>query len=72
MVPSTIIKPDLNIAPVFLFCCAISLAAISAFLRSGFILKLFTMLVALVSQIIILHYNDLYERYNNELREDGY
>ncbi|KAI8123483.1 Adenylate cyclase type 2 [Lucilia cuprina] len=70
IVPSMILYPDLNIAPMFLFCCAISLAAISAFLRSGFILKLFTMFVALVCQIIILHYNDLYERYNLELRAD--
>ncbi|XP_065361182.1 adenylate cyclase type 2 isoform X2 [Calliphora vicina] len=70
IVPSMILNPNLNIAPMFLFCCAISLATISAFLRSGFILKLFTMFVALICQIIILHYNDLYERYNFELRAE--
>jgi len=52
------------IAPIFLFCCAVSLAAISAFLRSGFILKLLTMLLALVGQMTVLHYSDLYVQYN--------
>ncbi|XP_034481363.1 adenylate cyclase type 2 isoform X2 [Drosophila innubila] len=51
-------------APIFLFCCAVSLAAISAFLRSGFILKLITMLLALIGQMIVLHYSDLYVQYN--------
>ncbi|KAH8364263.1 hypothetical protein KR084_005070 [Drosophila pseudotakahashii] len=52
------------IAPVFLYCCAISLAAISAFLRSGFILKLIAMLVALIAQVTVLGYSDLFEKYN--------
>lgn len=51
-------------APIFLFCCAVSLAAISAFLRSGFILKLITMLLALLGQMIVLGYSDLYVQYN--------
>ncbi|XP_030371932.1 adenylate cyclase type 2 isoform X2 [Scaptodrosophila lebanonensis] len=52
------------IAPIFLFCCAISLSAISAFLRSGFILKLIAMLVTLIGQVIVLGYSDLYAQYN--------
>ncbi|XP_059216957.1 adenylate cyclase type 2 isoform X2 [Stomoxys calcitrans] len=64
------IYPDLQVAPIYLFCCAISLAAISAFLRSGFILKLFTMLVALVCQIVVLHFSDLFELYNARYRSD--
>ncbi|XP_037933392.1 adenylate cyclase type 2 isoform X2 [Teleopsis dalmanni] len=53
-------QTQIESAPVFLFCCAISLAAISAFLRSGFILKLCTMLLALICQVIVLGYSDLY------------
>lgn len=51
-------------APIFLCCCAVSLAAVSAFLRSGFILKLITMLLALLGQMIVLGYSDLYMAYN--------
>lgn len=51
-------------APIFLCCCAVSLAAVSAFLRSGFILKLITMLLALMGQMIVLGYSDLYVQYN--------
>ncbi|KAL9908021.1 adenylate cyclase type 2 Ac76E isoform 1-T4 [Glossina fuscipes fuscipes] len=54
----------LEVAPIYLFCCAISLAAVSAFLRSGFILKLFIMLSSLISQVIALHFSDLYQQYN--------
>ncbi|KAH8258655.1 hypothetical protein KR038_003482 [Drosophila bunnanda] len=54
------------IAPVFLYCCAISLAAISAFLRSGFILKLIAMLVALIGQVTVLGYSDLFQKYNDK------
>lgn len=57
-------------APIFLCCCAVSLAAVSAFLRSGFILKLFTMLLALMGQMIVLGYSDLYVQYNR-LNIDG-
>ncbi|KAH8270465.1 hypothetical protein KR018_010299 [Drosophila ironensis] len=59
------------IAPVFLYCCAISLAAISAFLRSGFILKLIAMLVALIGQVTVLGYSDLYMQYNRQNIEYG-
>ncbi|XP_022218097.2 adenylate cyclase type 2 isoform X2 [Drosophila obscura] len=59
------------IAPIFLYCCAISLAAISAFLRSGFILKLIAMLVALIGQVTVLRYSDLYEQYNRQNIEYG-
>ncbi|XP_054736031.1 adenylate cyclase type 2 isoform X1 [Anastrepha obliqua] len=51
-------------APIYMFCCAISLAAVSAFLRSGFILKLVTMVVALVCQIVMLSFSDLYIVFN--------
>uniref|UniRef100_A0A1A9WSS6 adenylate cyclase n=1 Tax=Glossina brevipalpis TaxID=37001 RepID=A0A1A9WSS6_9MUSC len=53
----------LEIAPIYLFCCAISLATVSAFLRSGFILKLFIMFSTLICQIIALHFSDLYQQY---------
>ncbi|XP_017466015.1 PREDICTED: adenylate cyclase type 2 isoform X2 [Rhagoletis zephyria] len=51
-------------APIYLFCCAISLAAVSAFLRSGFILKLITMIAALICQIVVLGFSDLYILFN--------
>ncbi|XP_039963573.1 adenylate cyclase type 2 isoform X1 [Bactrocera neohumeralis] len=51
-------------APIYLFCSAISLAAISAFLRSGFILKLIAMVAALICQIVMLSFSDLYAIYN--------
>lgn len=57
-------------APIFLCCCAVSLAAVSAFLRSGFILKLITMLLALLGQMIVLGYSDLYVQYNL-VNDDG-
>ncbi|XP_073843090.1 adenylate cyclase type 2-like isoform X2 [Musca autumnalis] len=62
--------PDLQIAPIYLFCCAISLAAVSAFLRSGFILKFFAMVVAAVCQIVVLHFSNLFELYNARYRMD--
>ncbi|SPP77273.1 adenylate cyclase type 2 isoform X2 [Drosophila guanche] len=58
-------------APIFLYCCAISLAGISAFLRSGFILKLIAMLVALIGQVTVLGYSDLYIQYNRQNIEYG-
>ncbi|EDV97789.1 adenylate cyclase type 2 isoform X2 [Drosophila grimshawi] len=67
---STFLEEPLDIAyaipkaPIFLFCCAVSLAAISAFLRSGFILKLIAMVVTLIGQMIVLGYSDLYVQYN--------
>ncbi|XP_016955840.1 adenylate cyclase type 2 isoform X2 [Drosophila biarmipes] len=59
------IARSIHIAPVFLYCCAISLAAISAFLRSGFILKLIAMLVAVIAQVTVLGYSDLFVIYND-------
>lgn len=56
---------ELEIAPIFLLCCAINLAAICAFLRSGFILKLFSMILAVLGQVTTLHYSDLYVYYNH-------
>lgn len=55
----------LEIAPIFLLSCAINLAATCAFLRSGFMLKLFSMLFAALGQITTLHYSDLYNYYNS-------
>lgn len=56
---------QLEIAPIFLLCCAIHLTAICAFLRSGFILKLFSMILAVLGQITTLHYSDLFIYYNH-------
>lgn len=70
-ISSVTLPPDFKIAPVYLFCCAISLAVVSAFLRSGFILKLVTMSVSLISQVFVLHYCDLFEQFNLLYREEG-
>lgn len=61
---------ELEIAPIFLLCCAINLAAICAFLRSGFILKLLSMMFAVLGQIVTLHYSDLYIYYNHLYAEN--
>lgn len=71
LIETTHVFNDIEATPVYLFCCTISLAAISAFLRSGFILKLAIMLVALISQILALHYSSLYEQYNLLYIQDG-
>lgn len=51
-------------ASVYLFCCALSLAAISAFLRAGFVLKFFVMLACIGAQGCVLHLSRLYQRYD--------
>lgn len=53
-----------DISPVYLFLCGLSLSAISAFLRAGFILKLSMMIVCIIIQSIILYTSDLFETYD--------
>lgn len=53
-------------APVYLFCCALSLAAISAFLRAGFVLKFLCMLCCIAVQGCVLSLSKLYAFYNHE------
>lgn len=53
-------------APVYLFCCALSLAAISAFLRAGFVLKFLCMLCCIGVQGCVLSLSKLYAFYNHE------
>lgn len=57
-------KEFIEISPVYLFLCGMSLSAISAFLRSGFILKLVMMLLCVVIQSIILYSSSLFETYD--------
>ncbi|CAO1424898.1 unnamed protein product, partial [Diamesa serratosioi] len=54
----------IEISPVYLFLCGMSLSAISAFLRSGFILKLVMMVFCVVIQSIILYSSSLFEAYD--------
>jgi adenylate cyclase 2 len=53
----------------YLFLCGLSLSAISAFLRVGFILKLFLMVLVVILQTIILYTSRLFEEY--ESTRDG-
>lgn len=59
-----------NTAPGYLLCCALSLSAVSAFLRAGFILKLFVMFAAGTVEIIILWSSDLFRAYAELHSED--
>lgn len=59
-------------APVYLFCCAISLAAISAFLRAGFVLKFLCMLCCIAVQGCILSLSKLYSFYSHEVNRTRY
>lgn len=54
-------------APVYLFCCALSLAAISAFLRAGFVLKFFAMICCIAVQGCVLSLSQLYAFYDHEM-----
>lgn len=58
-------------APVYLFCCAISLTAISAFLRAGFVLKFLCMICSIALQGCVLSLSKLYEFYNIEADKTG-
>ncbi|XP_065078953.1 adenylate cyclase type 2 isoform X2 [Ochlerotatus camptorhynchus] len=51
------------LAPVYLYMCAISLAAVSAFLQSGFIVKLLLMLFFIGVQCSLLWQSSLFETY---------
>jgi adenylate cyclase 2 len=53
----------LEIPPIYLFLCGLSLSAISAFLRAGFILKLAMMLLTVILQTIILYSSQTFEEY---------
>lgn len=59
-------------APVYLFCCALGLAAISAFLRAGFVLKCLCMLFCIAVQGCVLSLSKLYEFYNHEADKTRY
>lgn len=54
---------SIETAPVYLFCCALSLASISAFLRAGFVLKFLAMIVCIGVQGCVLELSDLYRFY---------
>lgn len=51
-------------APVYLLCCALSLAAISAFLRAGFVLKFFAMICCIAIQGCLLNISELFVYYD--------
>ena len=51
------------LAPVYLYMSAISLAAVSAFLKSGFIIKLLLMLLFIGVQCSLLWQSSLFETY---------
>ncbi|XP_055628937.1 adenylate cyclase type 2 isoform X2 [Toxorhynchites rutilus septentrionalis] len=51
------------VAPVYLYMCAISLAAVSGFLKSGFIMKLLLMLLFIGVQCSLLWQSSLFETY---------
>ncbi|CRL07366.1 CLUMA_CG020344, isoform A [Clunio marinus] len=57
---------ELEIPPIYLFLCGLSLSAISAFLRAGFILKLFIMIFTVILQTIILYSSRLFEQYEDD------
>lgn len=52
-----------DIPPIYLFLCGLSLSAISAFLRAGFILKLFMMILTVILQTAVLYTSRLFEQY---------
>lgn len=60
---NTIYQP-IQTAPVYLFCCALGLAAISAFLRAGFVMKFLFMIVCISVQGCVLYFSDLYRSYD--------
>jgi adenylate cyclase 2 len=61
--PPPFIPQNSDIPPIYLFLCGLSLSAISAFLRAGFILKLVMMLLTVILQTIILYTSRLFEQY---------
>lgn len=61
--PLTLYSPFTVTAPTYIYCCALSLAAISAFLRAGFVLKFFLMITSIIVQGVILWFSDLFQQY---------
>jgi adenylate cyclase 2 len=55
----------MEIPPIYLFLCGLSLSAISAFLHAGFILKLAMMLITVILQTIILYTSQSFEDYEH-------
>lgn len=56
---------SIETAPVYLFCCALSLASISSFLRAGFVMKLIVMILCITFEGCVLALSDLYESYDD-------
>lgn len=56
---------ELDIPPIYLFLCGLSLSAISAFLHAGFILKLIMMLITVSVQTLILYTSQKFEDYKD-------
>lgn len=54
-----------DVAPVYLYCCALSLASVSSFLRAGFILKFLVMMIFISVQGCVLSFSNLYCQYDN-------
>jgi adenylate cyclase 2 len=61
--PFVPIPQNSDIPPIYLFLCGLSLSAISAFLRAGFILKLVMMILTVILQTVILYTSRLFEQY---------
>lgn len=61
--PPFIRPQNADIPPIYLFLCGLSLSAISAFLRAGFILKLVMMILTVILQTVILYTSSLFEEY---------
>jgi adenylate cyclase 2 len=53
-----------EISPIYLFLCGLSLSAISAFLRAGFIMKLIVMILTVLVQTTVLYMSRLFEEYD--------
>lgn len=51
-------------APTYVYCCALSMAAVSAFLRTGFVLKFFLMITSIIVQGVILGLSSPFEVYD--------
>lgn len=57
-------RDEIEISPIYLFLCGLSLSAISVFLKTGFIIKLVMMMICVVVQTIILYTSDLFRTYD--------
>lgn len=55
---------QLEISPIYLFLCGLSLSAISTFLRAGFILKLIVMVCTVLIQTAVLYMSRLFKDYD--------